>query len=159
SFLVWASERSTGTLLPAFSPAAALVFVPVALIVPAWLATGVLGKPRPNAALVFCAGVLISLAIGALGTITAAFVNVHTRSQWSAANVHFLVFAGPFMAAMAALHHWGPKMWGRKLSEGLGFASFGLVLIGAVLAFAPGYFEPKQPLLTANFTSTNGASA
>src|SRR5262249_27767581 len=145
SFLLWAGERATGTLLPAFSPAAPPVVVPVALIVPAGLAPRVLGKARPHPPPVVFASVLLRLAIGALGTLPAAFVNVHTRSQWSAANVHFLVFAGPFMAAMAALHHWGPKMWGRKLSEGLGFASFGLVLIGAVLAFAPGYFEPKQP--------------
>ena len=109
------------------------------------------GKVRITTALV---GALISVlvlllaaaaSLLALGEPVALFINDDTSASLSLDNllvlngttfhdgIRGMVLGAVIVAIVAALHHWAPKLWGRRLSETLGMASILAAAGGAVL--------------------------
>lgn len=45
-----------------------------------------------------------------------------------------LIYGAVLMGVVAALHWWGPKIWGRRLNEAIGLLTVAVVAVGALLA-------------------------
>ena len=53
------------------------------------------------------------------------------------AHFHYVLFGGSMFAIFAGLYYWWPKMFGRRLGEGLGKWHFWLTFIGFNVTFFP----------------------
>jgi len=86
------------------------------------------------------------------------------------AHFHYVLFAGTAMGVFGAIYYWFPKMFGRRLNEGLGKWHFWLMLIGFNLTFFPMHmlgiqgmprriadYSPTAGWTLLNFISTIGA--
>ena len=104
--------------------------------------------PRPNTAVLaaFVAGNLVAVAalIGLIGAgvdwlqIAGRGIdgNAPLRSTtWVTGQQSLLIYGAGLLGALAALHWWAPKIWGRRLSELAGLASFAAIGGGAFLAW------------------------
>ena len=104
--------------------------------------------PRPNTAVLaaFVAGQLVAVAalIGLIGAgvdwlqIAGRGIdgNAPLRSTtWVTGQQSLLIYGAGLLGALAALHWWAPKIWGRRLSELAGLASFAAIGGGAFLAW------------------------
>jgi cytochrome c oxidase subunit 1 len=157
-FVVWASDTAnvTRTLLPFYTPVDALPMVPFAFGVLLTLGTLGRGRPRPTAALAHAVGFVLMLALAGVFVVISPALNVKGGTAFTSAHVHVLFFATSMFAGFAAIYHWAPKMWGRRLSEGLGFVQFLLLLAGTLVAFVPEYTSLRdQP----RFDATVGGGA
>jgi cytochrome c oxidase subunit 1 len=54
--------------------------------------------------------------------------------------MHYVLGGGSLVAIFAALFFWWPKIFGRKLREGLGMWCFWLLFIGINVTFLPMHF-------------------
>jgi len=60
-----------------------------------------------------------------------------TDTYYVVAHFHYVLFGGSIFGLFAGMHFWWPKVFGRKLSEGLGKATFWTMLVGFNLTFGP----------------------
>ncbi len=58
-------------------------------------------------------------------------------TYWVVAHLHYVLFGGSVFGVFAGIYYWFPKMFGRKLSEGLGKIQFVIMFIGFNLTFFP----------------------
>ena len=102
---------------------------------------------KPNTSLIaaLLAGVLVVLGaasgliaagidwleLGGRGNDGNAYLQMTT---WVTGTQSLLIYGAGLMGVVAALHWWSPKIWGRRLNEGLGSLSVLLVFVGAALA-------------------------
>ena len=140
----WAAGTSVvdAVIVPTFNVVTGLVVIPLGMTLLMWLATAGLGRPKPHVSLLFVAGAIGLWVIGAANAIGAGFHHVagfHGASSWVAGNVHTVIVGPPTLLAFGALYHWGPKIWGRKLSGGLGSLAF-LCLFGGLAASGLAYY-------------------
>jgi cytochrome c oxidase subunit 1 len=123
-----------------FMIATMLVAVPTGVKILNWLATMWRGNLVFDTPLLFALGFIAIFTIGGLtGIYLAAFPvdwQVHD-TYFVVAHFHYTMFGGSVFAIFAALHYWWPKMFGRKLNEDLGKATFWLLFIGFNLTFFP----------------------
>jgi heme/copper-type cytochrome/quinol oxidase subunit 1 len=80
--------------------------------------------------------------LSAANAVAAAVKNVPGRggaSAWGVGNIHVVVAGAPTLLAFGALYHWGPKMWGRRLSAALGALAFLCLLGGFAASGMAGY--------------------
>lgn len=141
SFAVWASEkvRPDAPLAPTHTIQAALLYAPLALLVLMWLGTLALGRPRPSAALVHGVGAVLMLGVAVAGLVSGVVEDVDGGTAWAEGHAGALLFAIPVFALSAAVYYWAPKMWGRFLSEPLGYLQFLALLGGFLLTTVPYY--------------------
>jgi cytochrome c oxidase subunit 1 len=141
TFAVWASEkvRPGAPLAPTQTIQAVLLFAPIGLLVLMWLGTAALGRPRPTAALLHGVGAILMLGVALAGGVSGLIVDVHAGSAWAEGHAAALLFAVPVFALSAAVFYWAPKIWGRFLSEPLGYLQFLALLGGALLSSVPYY--------------------
>ena len=104
--------------------------------------------PRPTTAVLaaFGAGKLIAVAalIGLIGA-GVDWLNIAGRgvdgnaplrfTTWVTGQQSLLIYGAGLLGVLAALHWWAPKIWGRRLSELVGWASFAAIGGGAFLAW------------------------
>jgi cytochrome c oxidase subunit 1 len=131
SLAAWGAgtKVADAVVLPTYSPATALVAVPVGLLALLWLGSLAKGAPRFHVSLAFVAGFLGLAAFGAVNAIVAAVAEVDGGTAWTTAHVHVVVFGAPLLLGVASLYHWAPKLFGRQLANGLGGIVF-LLLFG-----------------------------
>ena len=104
--------------------------------------------PRPSTAVLaaFAAGLLIAVAalVGLIGAgvdwLQIAGRGVDGKAPlrfttWVTGQQSLLIYGAGLLGALAALHWWAPKIWGRRLSELAGWASLAAIGVGAVLAW------------------------
>ena len=144
SMLVWAHHMfAVGLptfLLGFFMLSSMIIAVPTGIKIFNWLATLWRGNLRFDTPMLFALGFLGVFTIGGLsGIFVAAF-----PFDWQAhdtyfvvAHFHYVLFGGSMFAIFSGLYYWWPKMFGRRLGEGLGKWHFWLTLIGFNLAFFP----------------------
>jgi len=116
----------------------ALAFVPLAGLALMWLGTLAQGRPRPSAALVHAVGFVLVLGAAMAGAISAV-VPVKAGTAWAEGHFQLLFWAPAVMALSAAVFYWAPKLWGRHLSEALGYLQFLLLLGGTIVGLGPYY--------------------
>ena len=145
SFAGWASEVQTlARARPLFIVGALAVLAPVALLVLNWLATlRVAGKESDryelrrrfaSTPMLWALGMLPVLALG-LGASVVSAVDASRDAHvtyWQTGQQHALFFGAATIGAVAALSFWGPKLWGRRLSDALGKLEI-LAIVGGTL--------------------------
>lgn len=144
SFAAWAggTDVAGSVLAPTYSVLTALLAAPVALLALLWLGTLAKGKPRIHPSVAYLAGALL-LWVGAAGAaLWAGVEDVAGETAFGPGYAHLAVFGPATLLAFGALHHWAPKLWGRRLSAGLGLIEVALLtggfLIGAAASLALG---------------------
>ena len=144
SMLVWAHHMFTvglpTFLLGFFMISSMIIAIPTGVKIFNWLATLWRGNISFDTAMLFSLGFVGLFTIGGLsGIFVAAF-----PFDWQAhdtyfvvAHLHYVLFGGSIFGIFAGLFYWWPKMFGRRLGEGLGKAQFWLMFIGFNLTFFP----------------------
>jgi cytochrome c oxidase subunit 1 len=145
SFAGWGSEVTNlhrGRIL--FILGGLAVLAPVALLILNWLATlrlagkegdvGALRRRFAEPPMLWALGVLPVLALGLAASVVSALDagrDAHL-TYWQVGQQHALFFGAATIGAAAALTFWGPKLWGRRLSSGLGVLEV-LAVVGGTL--------------------------
>jgi cytochrome c oxidase subunit 1 len=140
--LVWAHHMFTtpmSTVVLAFFMLSSFVIaVPTGVKILNWIATLWRGTIEFRVPLLFCCGLIGSFLIGGITGVFLAVFPVNWQlhdTYYVVAHLHYVLFGGSVFGIFAGLYYWFPKMSGRMLSEGLGKASFWLMLIGFHVTF------------------------
>jgi cytochrome c oxidase subunit 1 len=162
-FSVWAHHMfTTGSVyLPFFSLMTFLIAVPTGVKMFNWVATMFRGKIRFTTAMLYAVGFLSLFLIGGINGAFLASVPVdyHVHATYFiVAHIHYVLFGGSIMGIFAGLYYWWPKMFGRKLNEGLGKIHFVGIFIGMNLTFFPMHLMgiSGMPRRIADYSATAG---
>ena len=162
-FSVWAHHMfTTGSVyLPFFSLMTFLIAVPTGVKMFNWVATLFRGKIRFTTAMLFALGFLSLFLIGGINGAFLAAVPVDYQvhaTYFIVAHIHYVLFGGSIMGVFAGLYYWWPKMFGRKLNEGLGKIHFVGIFIGMNLTFFPMHLLglSGMPRRIADYSATAG---
>ena len=141
-FSVWAHHMfTTGSVfLPFFSVMTFLIAVPTGVKMFNWIATLWRGQITLKTPMLFALGFLSMFLIGGINGVFSASVPVDYAihaTYWIVAHIHYVLFGGSFLAIMAGLYYWFPKMSGKMLDEGLGKLHFVIAMVGLNLTFLP----------------------
>jgi cytochrome c oxidase subunit 1 len=141
-FSVWAHHMfTTGSVfLPFFSVMTFLIAVPTGVKMFNWIATLWRGQITLKTPMLFALGFLSMFLIGGINGVFSASVPVDYAihaTYWIVAHIHYVLFGGSFLAIMAGLYYWFPKMSGKMLDEGLGRLHFVIAMVGLNLTFLP----------------------
>ncbi|MDQ4089727.1 MAG: cbb3-type cytochrome c oxidase subunit I [Actinomycetota bacterium] len=145
SFAGWGSEVTTLTRArPLWILGALAVLAPVALLILNWLATlRLAGKEGDvhatrrrfgSTPMLWALGLIPVLALGLAASLVSALDagrDAHI-TYWQAGQQHALFFGAATIGAVAALAFWGPKLWGRRLSDALSKLEL-LAIVGGTL--------------------------
>jgi cytochrome c oxidase subunit 1 len=116
-------------VVPTYTVATALVVLPIGVLVLVWLNTARVGRPRFHASVLFIVGYVLLLATGAINALVAPSQHLKSPSAWTTGNLHTVALGAPVLLVFGAIYHWAPKLFGRRLSTGLGGLVF-LLLFG-----------------------------
>jgi len=144
SLLVWA-HHMFAVGLPVglnifFMLSSMVIAVPTGVKILNWLATMWRGNISFDTPMLWAIGFIAIFTIGGLsGIFLAAFPidQAVTDSYFVVAHMHYVLFGGAVFGMFGGLYYWWPKIFGRRLDEGLGRAHFWLVFIGFNLTFLP----------------------
>ena len=144
SLLVWAHHMfAVGLPLGLdifFMLSSMVIAIPTGVKILNWLATLWRGNISFDTPMIWALGFIAIFTIGGLSGIFLAAFPIDwavTDSYFVVAHMHYVLFGGAVFAMFAGLYYWWPKMFGKKLDEGLGKAHFWLVFIGFNLTFFP----------------------
>ena len=117
-----------------------LIAIPTGVKMFNWTATLYKGQLTFSTPLLFALGFLTMFLIGGINGAFSAAVPVDFAlhdTYWVVAHLHYVLFGGSVFGVFAGIYYWFPKMFGRKLSEGLGKIQFVIMFIGFNLTFFP----------------------
>jgi cytochrome c oxidase subunit I len=142
SMLVWAHHMfatpSHTVVLVFFMLSSFLIAVPTGVKIFNWTATLWRGAIEFKTSLLFAVGFLGTFLMGGITGIFVAVFPVDwqlTDTYFIVAHMHYVLVGGAVFAALSGIYYWFPKMSGRMLSEGIGKASFWMVLVGFHVTF------------------------
>ena len=143
SFAGWGSEvKNLSRPRPLFILGALAVLAPVALLILNWLATlrqagkdgdrDALRRGFGSTPMLWALGMLPVLGLAA--SVVSALDSGRDAhlNYWQVGQQHALFFGAATIGAVAALSFWGPKLWGRRLSDALGKLEI-LAVVGGTL--------------------------
>jgi cytochrome c oxidase subunit 1 len=165
SLLVWAHHMFTVGLpdwLQAFFMITSMtIAIPTGVKIFNWVATVWRGNLQFDTPMLFALGFLLVFTIGGLSGIFVAAFPVDWQahdSYFVVAHMHYVLFGGSMFAVFAALYYWWPKMFGRRLGEGLGKFGFWLTFIGMNLTFFPQHMLGLMGMPRRIYTYSDGHS-
>src|SRR5271156_5348380 len=143
-FCIWGQHMFATGIDPAspmfFGLLASSLGLPTSVLLLSWLGTLWNARIRLNAAMLFVFGFIsLFLSGGFFGlffsrrTLPAVF----TGDEFVTGHFHLVMGVAATFAILAALFYWFPKMFGRRLNEGLGKAHFWLTFVGVYCVFMP----------------------
>lgn len=142
SFGLWVHHMFTVGIphlaLAFFSAASALVAVPTAVQIFAWLGTLASGKPRWDIPMLYVFGFFFVFVLGGLTGVMLAMVPFNTQahdSYFVVAHLHYVLVGGFVFPMLAALYHWLPHLTGRQSIYRLSIPAFWLILVGFNMTF------------------------
>ena len=146
SWIVWGHHMFVSGMNPllgtAFMMTTMVIAVPSAIKTFNWLGTLWGGNIRFASPMLFALGFVSNFIIGGLSGIfmasTPVDIFIHD-TYYIVAHFHYVV-AGIIFALFAAVYYWFPKMFGRRMNEGLGKIHFVLTYIFFNGAFFPMHF-------------------
>lgn len=137
SFGLWVHHMFTVGIphmaLAFFSAASALVAVPTAVQIFAWIGTMWQGRPRMRLPMLHLMGFFSTFVMGGLTGVMLAIVPFNWQAHDTAfvtAHLHYVLIGGFVFPMMAAAVYWMPLFTGRERVRGLGAMAFWLILIG-----------------------------
>ncbi|HKV40319.1 MAG TPA: cbb3-type cytochrome c oxidase subunit I, partial [Blastocatellia bacterium] len=143
-FFVWGHHMFVSGLDPktatAFSMVTLVIGVPSAINTFNWLGTLWGGSIRFTTAMLFAIG-FVSLFVS--GGITGLFLgqtslDLHLHDTYFVAgHFHMIMGVAAIFGMFGGTYYWGPKMWGRMMSEKLGKIHFWCTFIGVNGIFIP----------------------
>ena len=146
SWIVWGHHMFVSGMNPllgtAFMMTTMVIAVPSAIKVFNWLGTLWGGNIQLTSPMLFALGFVSNFLIGGLSGIfmasTPVDIFIHD-TYYIVAHFHYVV-AGIVFALFAAVYYWFPKMFGRKMNEGMAKVHFVLTYIFFNGAFFPMHF-------------------
>lgn len=143
-FGVWAHHMFASGLGPVsvatFSVASMAIALPTGVKIVNWSLTMWGGKLRFTVAMMFAIGLIVEFTIGGLSGVTHAVSPSDTQqtdTYYIVAHIHYVLFGGAVLGFFAAFYYWWPKVFGKCLSERIGYWNFWLMIIGMNLTFGP----------------------
>ena len=142
SFGLWVHHMFTVGIphlaLAFFSAASAMVAIPTAVQIFAWLATLLDGRPKFSLPMLYIFGFFFIFVLGGLTGVMVAVVpfdwQVHD-THFVVAHLHYVLVGGFVFPMLAAAYYWIPHMSGKRTTLGLGHAAFWLIFVGFNLTF------------------------
>ncbi|WP_417309281.1 cytochrome c oxidase subunit I [Devosia sp.] len=142
SFGLWVHHMFTVGIphlaLAFFSAASALVAIPTAVQIFAWIGTLASGRPKFDVPMLYVVGFFIVFVCGGLTGVMLAMVPFNTQahdSYFVVAHLHYVLVGGFVFPMLAALYYWLPHFTGRSSVYRLSVPAFWLILIGFNLTF------------------------
>ncbi|HEY2753333.1 cytochrome c oxidase subunit I [Phenylobacterium sp.] len=142
SFGIWVHHMFTVGIphlaLAFFSAGSAIVAVPTAVQLFAWLATLAQGRPRWNVPMLYIFGFFSTFVIGGLTGVMLAMVPFDWQAHdtyFVVAHFHYVVGGALAFPMLAALYYWLPLLTGRKAVHGLSIPAFWLIFVGFNMTF------------------------
>jgi cytochrome c oxidase subunit 1 len=158
-FGVWAHHMFATGLGPvantAFGISTAIIGVPTGVKIFNWMATLWRGDLRFDTPMLFSIGTVTMFVIGGLSGVTHSIVPSdyqQTDTYYVVAHFHYVLFGGAIFGLFGGMFYWWPKVFGRRLGEGLGKAQFWLMLLGFNLTFGPMHILGLQGMIRREFT-------
>ncbi len=146
SFIVWLHHFFTmgsGANVNAFFGIATMIIaIPTGVKIFNWLFTIYRGRLKFTAAVLWTLGFLVTFTIGGMTGVMMAIPPADFllhNSLFLVAHFHTVIVGGVVFGVFAGMTYWFPKIFGFKLDERLGKASFWCWLVGFYLAFMPLY--------------------
>ncbi len=155
-FCIWGQHMFATGMDPSspmfFGLLASSLGLPSSVLLLSWLGTLWNSRIRLNTAMLFVLG-FISLFLS--GSFSGLFLSrrdllaVSASDEFVTGHFHLVMGVAAIFAILAALFYWFPKMFGRRLNEGLGKAHFWLTFVGVYCVFMPmhwlGLMERAEP--------------
>ncbi|KKC35064.1 cytochrome B561 [Devosia epidermidihirudinis] len=142
SFGLWVHHMFTVGIphlaLAFFSAASALVAIPTAVQIFAWLGTLASGRPRWDIPMLYVFGFFFVFVIGGLTGVMLAMVPFNTQAHdtyFVVAHLHYVLVGGFVFPMLAGIYHWMPHISGRQSLYRLSIPAFWLIFIGFNLTF------------------------
>ncbi len=142
SFGLWVHHMYTVGIphvaLSFFSAASAMVAIPTAIQIFAWLGTIANGKPRMSVPMLHVMGFFCVFVIGGLTGVMLAMVPFDQQAHdthFVVAHLHYVLVGGFLFPMLAALYYWVPHISGRQPVQHLSKAAFWMIFIGFNLTF------------------------
>jgi cytochrome c oxidase subunit I+III len=142
SFGIWVHHMFTVGIphlaLAFFSAGSAIVAVPTAVQVFAWLATLAHGRPRWNVPMLWIFGFFSTFVIGGLTGVMLAIVPFDWQahdSYFVVAHFHYVAGGAVAFPLVAGLYYWLPLLTGREAVHRLAVPAFWLVFVGFNMTF------------------------
>jgi cytochrome c oxidase subunit I+III len=142
SFGIWVHHMFTVGIphlaLAFFSAGSAIVAVPTAVQIFAWLATLAHGRPRWNVPMLYVFGFFFIFAMGGLTGVMLAMVPFDWQAHdtyFVVAHMHYVVAGALAFPMLAAFYYWLPLLTGRTAVHRLSVPAFWLIFIGFNLTF------------------------
>ncbi len=142
SFGLWVHHMFTVGIphlaLAFFSAASALVAIPTAVQIFAWLGTLASGRPRWDIPMLYVFGFFFVFVIGGMTGVMLAMVPFNTQahdSYFVVAHLHYVLVGGFVFPMLAGIYHWMPHISGRQSLYKLSIPAFWLIFIGFNLTF------------------------
>ena len=143
-FCIWGQHMFATGMAPEspmfFGLLASSLGLPSSILLLSWLGTLWNSRIRLNTAMLFVLG-FISLFLS--GSFSGLFLSrrdlpvVSAGDEFVTGHFHLVMGVAATFAVLAALFYWFPKMFGRRLNEGLGKAHFWLTFVGVYCVFMP----------------------
>lgn len=142
SFGLWVHHMFTVGIphlaLAFFSAASALVAIPTAVQIFAWIGTLASGRPKFDIPMLYVVGFFIVFVCGGLTGVMLAMVPFNSQahdSYFVVAHLHYVLVGGFVFPMLAALYYWLPHFTGRTSLYRLSVPAFWLIIIGFNLTF------------------------
>ena len=142
SFGIWVHHMFTVGIphlaLAFFSAGSAIVAVPTAVQIFAWLATLAHGRPRWDVPMLYVFGFFFVFVMGGLTGVMLAMVPFDWQAHdtyFVVAHMHYVVAGALAFPMLAALYYWLPLLTGRTAVHRLSVPAFWLVFIGFNMTF------------------------
>lgn len=142
SFGLWVHHMYTVGIphvaLSFFSAASALVAIPTAIQIFAWLATMSQGRPQFSVPMLHVFGFVFVFIIGGLTGVMLAMVPFDQQAHdthFVVAHLHYVLVGGFLFPMLAGLYYWVPHMCGRQPVQHLSHAAFWMIFVGFNLTF------------------------
>ena len=142
SFGIWVHHMFTVGIphlaLAFFSAGSAIVAVPTAVQIFAWLATLAHGRPRWDVPMLYIFGFFSTFVIGGLTGVMLAIVPFDWQAHntyFVVAHFHYVVGGALAFPLLAALYYWLPLLTGRIAIYRLSVPAFWLIFVGFNLTF------------------------
>jgi cytochrome c oxidase subunit I+III len=142
SFGIWVHHMFTVGIphlaLAFFSVGSAIVAVPTAVQIFAWLATLAHGKPRWDLPMLYVFGFFFVFVLGGLTGVMLAMVPFDWQAHdtyFVVAHMHYVVGGALAFPMLAGLYYWLPLLTGRTAVQKLSTLAFWLVFIGFNMTF------------------------